>query len=176
MRNIHDERYDITVKYLRNLGADLKECVTAIRKEESVQMRKRAAKRKLQNTIRRIGNSNYDVMESAPKRVRKLSGTIETTKNGFLSIPNIVWPTLNEEDKAFVQKYNAKIKHNEPTEKWIIPDGVVIAGKPRRARSIKDDNDDDKAETTLELPSKKQKHGRKKVQFSLAPESSNDKE
>jgi hypothetical protein len=46
LRNIHDERYEVTVKYLRNSGADLQECVTAIRKEERDQIRKRLAKKK----------------------------------------------------------------------------------------------------------------------------------
>jgi hypothetical protein len=32
LRNIHDDRYEMTVKYLRNAGSDLQECITAIRK------------------------------------------------------------------------------------------------------------------------------------------------
>jgi cation transport regulator ChaC len=67
LRNIHDERYEMTIKYLRNSGADLNECVTTIRKEERDQYRKRNAKRKLQQTIRRMSGktseSNEEITE-----------------------------------------------------------------------------------------------------------------
>jgi thermostable 8-oxoguanine DNA glycosylase len=34
LRNIHDDSYNMTIKYLRSSGANLQECVTAIRKVE----------------------------------------------------------------------------------------------------------------------------------------------
>ncbi len=96
LRNIPNDRYEMTVKYLRNAGADLQECVTAIRKEERDQIRKRIAKRKLQNSIRRYKNEHWenestnvnDNSPPNPKRPRRLTGTIETTKSGCLTIPN----------------------------------------------------------------------------------------
>lgn len=180
LRNIHDERYDMTIKYLRNSSADLHECVTAIRKEERDMLRKRAAKRTLQGTLRRIQGdtksnryagkgTDKDVEEDDnsinPKRVRRLTGTIETTKNGFLSIPNEKWAALNDDDKAFVQKYNAKVKHNESLDRIVIPDGVTIQGRPRRNKSPRPDTDD---ETKNDTPApKKQNKRSKKVKFSV---------
>lgn len=172
----------MTIKYLRNSSADLHECVTAIRKEERDMLRKRAAKRKLQGTLRRIqgntknnryaGNdSDMDVEEDDnlihPKRVRRLSGMIETTKNGFLSIPNEKWASLNDDDKAFVQKYNAKVKHNEPLDRIAIPDGVTIQGRPRRNKTNRPESDDE-AENDTPVPKKQNKRS-KKVKFSVDP-------
>ncbi len=178
LRNIQDDRYEMTVKYLRNAGADLQECVTAIRKEERDQIRKRIAKRKLQNSIRRFKNEKWEddgkqdneSTSPTPKRQRRLTGTIETTKSGCLTIPNDKWSTLTEEDKAFVQKYNSKIKHNEPLDGITIPDGVTIKTKSRRNKSVPaDDNVDEDDDDSEEEPSaKKQKMDKKKkVQFSI---------
>ena len=54
LRNNIDEKYGMTVKYLRNAGAELCDCARqlGIRKEELDQLQKRAIKRKLQATIR----------------------------------------------------------------------------------------------------------------------------
>jgi hypothetical protein len=183
LRNIQDDRYEMTVKYLRNSGANLQECVTAIRKEERDQIRKRMAKRKLQNTLRRFQNGlgNTDEKESPnPKRIRRLTGVIETTKSGCLTIPNEKWSTLTDDDKAFVQKYNAKIKHNEPTDGVEIPEGVTIRNKSRRNRTATSDkteepNVGDESDETDTPPSKKQKTTtKKKVQFHLTSHASDE--
>jgi ATPase subunit of ABC transporter with duplicated ATPase domains len=95
LRNIHDERYDMTVKYLRNADANLQECVTAIRKEERDQLRKRAAKRKLQSTLRRYreeminddsasSNKTGDGTKTPNKRIRRLQGVYEINNRGLL--------------------------------------------------------------------------------------------
>jgi hypothetical protein len=173
----------MTVKYLRNSGADLHECVTAIRKEERDQIRKRMVKRKLQNTLRRFKNEavNNDEKESPnPKRIRRLTGIIDTTKSGCLTIPNEKWSTLTDDDKAFVQKYNAKIKHNESVDGVEIPEGITIKNKSRRNRTAASDkteetNLDDESDETETPPTKKQKiTTKKKVQFHLTSNESDD--
>ena len=188
LRNIHDDRYEMTVKYLRNSGADLQECVTAIRKEERDQIRKRMAKRKLQNTLRRFRNEvgDNDEKESndhtppKPKRIRRLTGVIDTTKSGCLTIPNEKWSTLTDDDKAFVQKYNAKIKHNESTDSVVIPEGVTIKNKSRRNRTSTSDKtdapdgDDESSESDTPPPKKQKTITKKKVQFHLTSHESDD--
>jgi hypothetical protein len=177
LRNIHDNRYEMTVKYLRNAGADLQECVTAIRKEERDQMRKRVVKRLLRNTIHRLSGGNntkgdysddeYNQKQTNHhKRIRRLSGTIETTKNGFLSIPNDQWATLDDDDKAFVQKYNMKVKHKEPLDKVKIPTGVVI-NKVRQKNECDTTGETEIEEDDNPSPIKKPCTGKKNIRFNL---------
>jgi hypothetical protein len=179
LRNITDEKYEMTVKYLRNAGAELSECVTAIRKEERDQLRKRAIKRKLQSTIRRFKDdvsskdnrkSIYGNDESPPRKVRRLQGEIEVKDNGYLTIPNSQWQTLTDEDKSFVQTYNSKIRHKESVKDLKIPAGVTIKSKARRnqgstTNELHNDEEEDIEDTT---PRKKQKHNGKKVKFSVS--------
>jgi hypothetical protein len=175
--NIQDDRYEMTVKYLRNADAKLHECVTAIRKEECDQLRKRAAKRKLNATIRRYReNGDYTTTEDSniedenhttPKKIRRLKGTFETNDRGFLSIPNDQWAKLDDTDKAFVQKYNAKVKHKEPLNALKVPDGVIIKNKSRRNQSVttSDETDDKDIDKSSPPPAKKHKKRHKTHYF-----------
>jgi hypothetical protein len=168
LRNIHDDRYEMTVKYLRNAGSDLQECITAIRKEERDQIRRQIGKRKFQGTISRLkydsNNSDDYTGENDDqcsniihqKRARKLSGAIQTTKGGFILIPNDQWATMDDKDKKFVQKYNAKVKHNEPLDKLSVPNGVMIQTNARRAKSSpEEDNDEEEDDQTNKYKKKK---------------------
>ena len=65
-------------------------------------------------------------------KIRKLCGTLETNEGGFLRLPVNEWKDLPNEDKRFIQRYNAKVKHNEDLSKLVVPDGVVIKSKVRR--------------------------------------------
>jgi hypothetical protein len=101
-----------------------------------------------------------------------LTGTIETTKSGCLTIvPNDKWSNLTDEDKAFVQKYNSKIKHNESVDGIDIPNGVTIKTKSRRNKTSNTEEEDEDGDNESEAPpSKKQKTDKKKkVQFSIHP-------
>jgi hypothetical protein len=186
LRNISDDRYETTIKFLRNSDATLQECITAIRKEERDQLRKRSAKRKLQTMIRRLDHDSSQKNDgergsssrytSSPKKIRRLTGTIETTENGFLSIPHDQWNKLTDDDKAFVQKYNSKVKLREPLSSVKVPDGVTIKTKVRRNRSPEvtlTEGTESPSDDESEKPSKKPRTG-KKVHFSV--ESSEDNE
>jgi hypothetical protein len=180
LRNIHDEKYEMTIKYLRNSDAKLQECVTAIRKEERDMLRKRAAKRKLHSTLRRFRENGdqgeYDNKQTTDssdypsKRARRLKGVVETNERGFLSIPNEQWAKLDNDDKAFVQKYNAKVKHKEPLTSVQIPEGVTIKSKSRRNTGSPANHDEehkDGESDSATPPAKKQKKGTKKIRFAL---------
>jgi hypothetical protein len=180
LRNITDPKYEITVEYLKNQGSTLHECVAAIRQRERDHLCQTIAKRKLQNTIRcfkdgKPGINDDDDEESTihRKKVRRLTGNIETTKNGFLSIPDNKWVTLNETEKSLVQKYNAKIKHNESTEGLKVPDGLVIKSTSRRVppkpnNTASDDENDGTNKNKSD--GKGNKKGKKKITFGLDEE------
>ena len=168
------------IKYLRNVDAKLHECITAIRKEERDQLRKRAEKRKLQSTLRRYKleeteekekkNHETKITTSSPnKRARRLNGIIETTNAGTLTIPNDQWRTLDADDKAFIQNYNSKIKLQESVAGIKVPDGVTIRTKSRRNQGIPDEDEQNDEDTDETPPQKKQKKGKKKVHFSVEP-------
>jgi hypothetical protein len=110
--------------------------------------------------------------QSSPNKIRRLNGTIETTANGFLSIPHDQWNKLTDDDKAFVQKYNSKVKLQESVSTLPVPAGVTIKSKARRNHPPDVDTveeDDSSSVQENESPSKKQKT-RKKVQFSVQPD------
>jgi hypothetical protein len=154
LRNISDPDYAPTVSFLRNTNPDLTDCVTAIRKSERDGLQKKQESRKFRQTIRRMKeeesnekgkrkSTNYDddstdseieVSKSKKRRrVRRVKEDgFETTVKGFLSIPYANWVDLPEDHKAFVQTYNAKIKHNESVKELSTPDGFVFQNKARR--------------------------------------------
>jgi hypothetical protein len=104
------------------------------------------------------------------KRIRRLKGVFETNERGFLSIPHDQWGKLDADDKAFVQKYNAKVKHQEPLASLKVPDGITIKTKSRRNQaSTPDDttNENDSSESSSPPPSKKLKKGTKNIRFAI---------
>jgi hypothetical protein len=74
--------------------------------------------------------------------------------------------TLSEENKTFVQKYNAKIKYNEPTNGISIPNGVTIKSCPRRNKTPQEEKEDKDNEDKPASMVKKARKESKKVKFS----------
>ena len=64
-------------------------------------------------------------------------------KKGFLRLPVNEWKDLPDEDKRFIQRNNAKVKHNKDLSKLVVPDGVVSKSKVRRNK-INEKNGDKK--------------------------------
>ena len=176
LKNITDPDYQTTVAFLRNTNADLNECITAVRKHERDLMQKRVERRKYCQHIRRmVQERNNDSMESEDdesatanylrkrkffhNRPRRLEGTIETTRNGFLSFERGDFRKLTDDEKTFVQEWNAKVKHNEPTDKLKIPDGVNIISSTKVRRTKSEDK-------TIDEPSDQPKP-KKKITFNL---------
>jgi hypothetical protein len=73
---------------------------------------------------------------------------------------------LDEQDKAFVQKYNAKIKHKEPLDNVTVPAGVVI-NKARRAKSSANNEENKNEDNIIEPPAKKPKTSKKNIRFDV---------
>jgi hypothetical protein len=96
---------------------------------------------------------------------------MKSTIGGYLSIPTEQWSKLNDDDKAFVQKYNSKVKHQESVNTIKVPSGVTIKSKARRNKTVNETNDNDHKDTkdidTTPPSSKKQKKSPKKIQFSV---------
>lgn len=100
---------------------------------------------------------------------------METTQRGLLSFPNREWQQLSDEEKTFVQTYNSKVKHDEPTDDLPRPQGLVIKNTPRRIpRSFNDPTlpGSSTSQTPIDGPSKKQQTTpkdvtRKKIRFDI---------
>ena len=65
-------------------------------------------------------------------KIRKLSGQIETTEHVFIHLEASAWKELDPAEKKIVQKYNAKVKHNENYQDVKFPEGVSVIHKARR--------------------------------------------
>ena len=89
-------------------------------------------------------------------KIRKLSGEIATTQHGYIHLEAAAWKELDIEEKKLIQKYNARVKHNENYKDVKFPEGVTIVHKARRTQ------EGDKSEETdntakHEPPAKKAK-------------------
>ena len=136
---------------------DLKSCVSAIRKAEREILRERASKRKMRNTVRRVEqdvgdtgdeqNENDRVQPASGKRKRqnnprrnnpkRLKGEIQTNEKGRIHFRSRDWRNLTDEEKTFVQTWNAAVKHGESTDDVKRPEGVTIVNKARRVGATK---------------------------------------
>ena len=146
LRNIEDTDYIVIKKMLKNdRNITLRDCINAIRKQERELMMERYEKRKRRfNNMRRKKDQRDEEDDIEPStKIRKLCGTLETNEEGFLRLPVNEWKDLPNEDKRFIQRYNAKVKHNEDLFKLVVPDGVVIKSKVRRNK-INEKNGDKK--------------------------------
>ena len=54
-----------------------------------------------------------DEEESQLQKNRKLSGKITTTEQGYIHLEAAVWKQLDTDEKKLIQKYNARVIHNE---------------------------------------------------------------
>jgi hypothetical protein len=156
LRNITDPDYAPTVSFLRNTNPDLTDCVTAIRKSERDCLQKKQASRQFKQTIRRMkideakekgnrkqGRYDEDSTDSESEDIRPKKRTKSRRVNegnfgtkGSISIPYVNWVDLPEDQKVFVQSYNAKIKHNESVKDLKVPDGFVFPNKARRLGNV----------------------------------------
>jgi hypothetical protein len=66
-----------------------------------------------------------------------------------------------------VQKYNAKIKHNESTNGISIPNGVAIKSCPRRNKTPREEKEEEDNEDIPASKVKKARKESKKVKFSV---------
>ena len=67
-------------------------------------------------------------------KIRKLSGEIATTEHGYIHLEAAAWKELDTEEKKLIQKYNARVKHDENYEDVKFPEGVTIVHKARRTQ------------------------------------------
>ena len=101
-------------------------------------------------------------------KVRKLSGQIVTTEQGFIHLESAAWRELDPEEKKLTQKYNARVKHDENYKDVKFPEGVSVLHKVRRTQE--DDNYEETDSTDKqEPPAKKVKKETKDkgVRFNL---------
>ena len=199
LRNIQDHEYKPTVTYLCNTNATLDQCVTAIRKTERDIIQRNSNRRKLRQTIRRmnserkrnrstINESEEELVtedesdhEPKKKKVRRFQGKIIPQENGFIKLDTKVWPTLEADQKKFVQRYNAKVKHKENLNELKVPNGITLRHKIRRVNDEKENevredltNNQDEDDVTAESNPKRRRidRGRKQIQFPLEEETS----
>ena len=137
LRNITDPEYKQTVEFLRNTGSGFLMCVNAIRKKERDLNREKIARRNFRNQVKRTYNMSFEdgITDAANtrqhKRVKRVLGELETTKNGFISIQHGKWKDLEESEKTFMQEHNEKVKHGDSVSNLEVPKGVIVAMKAR---------------------------------------------
>ena len=181
LKHVDDEDFMPTVNYLKNSQPTLMECIQAIRKADRDIQMKRASKRKLQTKVRRVdhykdhpdsGSDDSDDTEvwtppTKKRRIRRFTGTLETTEKGLISVPRKEWfNEMSDEQRSFVQQYNAKVKHEEPTDGLERPEGIKIkrihrVGINYKEKPYMSTRNDDKAPTGI-----LQKTGKKDVKDS----------
>ena len=59
-------------------------------------------------------------------------------RTGFIHLESAAWRELDPEEKKLIQKYNAKVKHDENYKDVKFPEGVSVLHKVRRTQE--DDN------------------------------------
>ena len=154
LKNITDTDYLTSVVYCRNLDCDLEKCIDAIRKQERDNQQKKLDRYRLKSTLRRMrtGEDNdpdEESMEHHSKRTRrnkprrmdnnaentansKFEGELDTTEKGLLRFNGECWKTMDEKEKEFVRDYNATIKHGDPIDKVVMPQGISVKTRARR--------------------------------------------
>ena len=167
LKNIEDPEYEITVRYLRNSSATLKNCVTTLRKDERDLIQKRIQKRKLRNLTRRIMKED-NRNNQRPSKIRRTHAEdvnkhemiqLKPSPKGLLGVDEKVWATLDEKVKSFIQQYNSNVKHNEPTSNIEKPQNVMI--KPRRNETF----NSDESSTKPNSPQRNANKNSKKITF-----------
>ena len=101
-------------------------------------------------------------------KIRKLSGEITTTEQGYVYLEAVAWKKLDTDEKKLIQKYNARVKHDENYKDVKFPAGVSVLHKVRRTQE--DDNYEETDSTDKQEPPAKKvkKETRDKgIQFNL---------
>jgi hypothetical protein len=153
--NIQDPDYDMFKQSMRthNLNRDmtLDTHVLQFRERSDDLNLARSTKRKLKQLARRMGSKrakydDADTSDDEPEirrkkpsknrsRARRTKGKpleISPRPSGLLSLERQQWIDLSEEDRVFIQEYNAKVKHNEPTDSLVVPPTLTVT-RARRA-------------------------------------------
>jgi hypothetical protein len=155
LKNIIDNDYKTSVTYCRNTGCSLDLCIVAMRKQERDIQQKKTDRQQMKATLRHMKNpqesddedsddqNNKRQKISKTRRVASMSekaenekfkGELDTTEKGLLRFKGDCWKKMEEKEKYFVRDYNASIKHGDPIDKIIIPEGITIKTRPRRTR------------------------------------------
>ena len=124
-----------------NRNITLRDCINAIRKQERELMMERYEKRKRRfNNMRRKKDQRDEEDDIEPStKIRKLCGTLETNEGGFLRLPVNEWKDLPNEDKRFIQRYNAKVKHNimKIYQSWLFQMELLLKVRLEEIKSMK---------------------------------------
>ena len=76
---------------------------------------------------------NVDEQEQPKKKkVRRFKGEIEPNEYGFIKVSNSNWKAMAKDQRSFLQRYNAKIKHKEDLNELQTPDDIILKCTPRR--------------------------------------------
>ena len=74
-------------------------------------------KRKLAHLRRKNDFLMDDEEEDHICKIRKLSGEITSTEQGYIHLEAAVWKELDTDEKKLIQKYNARVKLISLSEK-----------------------------------------------------------
>ena len=119
---------------------------------------------------------------AAPKKVRRSQKIrrngvkeIKLTEKGLVSMPAKEWyDDLDDEEHDYIQAYNSKVKHNEPTVDMTPPtklklvrrNGTKVTPSPKLHEEEKKD-EEESSDSEADEPTKKT--DRKKIRFNLKP-------
>ena len=103
---------------------------------------------------------------------------MKLSKTGCISVSHEKWKNdLTEEDKTFVQAFNAKVRHGESTKAMTLPSGVKIIENKTIRRTSDEIPDEEKQESKKESTQKRKDLGpRKKITFNLDHSKDKDEE
>ena len=171
LKNIEHPDYQVTKKLIKSVRDNgLQEYITAIRKQERELLTEKfeVKKRKLAQLRRKSDFFTNEENNTHLHKIRKLSGEIATTQHGYIHLEAAAWKELDIEEKKLIQKYNARVKHNENYKDVKFPEGVSVLHKVRRTQE--DDNCEETGSTDKqEPPAKKVKKDTKDkgIKFNL---------
>ena len=157
--NIHDPDYSSWITAIKlHKDMTLDDHVLQFRERADDINISRTSKRKLKQHIRRLSSkrtktdsdTSDDDATTAHFRTRrqnKSTASIRTRRttpleitprpSGLLSLGRQEWHDVcTEEDRILIQEYNAKVKHNEPTDTMQIPSTLHLV-RPRRTPNTK---------------------------------------
>ena len=75
--------------------------------------------------MRSKNDISYEEKENISK-MKKKSGEIKTTDQGFIHLDATEWKQLDNDEKKLIQKYNARVKHNENYKEVKFSEGVTL--------------------------------------------------
>ena len=93
---------------------------------------------------------------------------MKTTDQGYIHLEAAIWKDLDNDERKLIQKYNARVKHNENYKAVKFPEGVAVIHK---ARIYKEDSKLEQSENTTKQESVgkkiKRESKRKGIKFNL---------